>query len=128
MPVKCKTEIREGHVKKIVDGIHYRFEMPEIFAGLGTGYRVLIAFDPGDPAAGCHIYNLETGSRNVNVWPEGHYIGLAKHNAGVCLRLPVFQHKINRRIRTAFNPISRQLLMRSPGNIVRKQREGPAAL
>lgn len=66
MPCKFQTVIRQGHVDKTIAGTTYRFTNPEIFAKLGAGYAVAVAFDPGEPAAGAAIYNLETGSRNID--------------------------------------------------------------
>ena len=71
MPVKFQTVIRQGCVDKTISGTTYRFHSPE-FARLGAGYRLAVAFDPGEPQAGAEIYNLETGSRNVDGHrPEG---------------------------------------------------------
>lgn len=74
MPEKFQTMIRQGCVDKTLGGVLFRFTSPE-FARLGTGYRLAVAFDPGEPQAGAEIYNLETGSRNV----DGH-----KPNAWIC--------------------------------------------
>ena len=63
MPTKFETMIRQGHVDKTLDGVNYRF-FNEIFGRLCAGYRLEVAFDPGEPTAGAEIYNLETGARN----------------------------------------------------------------
>jgi hypothetical protein len=64
MPLKHETQLRQGHAEKKMGGDIFRFCDPEIFGRLGTGYRVLIAFDPSDPHAGAEVYNRETGARN----------------------------------------------------------------
>ena len=73
MPLKFQTVIRQGCVEKTINGESYRFTAPELFARIGAGYAVAVAFDPGEPQAGAEIYNLETGSRNMagaapNAW------------------------------------------------------------
>lgn len=35
---------------------------------LPNGFRVLIAFDPAEPAAGCHVFNAERSSKNREGW------------------------------------------------------------
>lgn len=64
LPMKHETELRQGHAEKKMGGDTFRFCAPEIFARLGTGYRVLLAFDPTDPHSGAEIYNRETGAKN----------------------------------------------------------------
>lgn len=85
MPVKFQTMIRQGCVDKTIDGVLYRFSSPD-FARLGAGYRLAVAFDPGEPAAGAEIYNLETGSRNVDGHKPNAWICHAAHEA----ELPLF--------------------------------------
>jgi len=65
MPAKYATMIRQGHADKTLEGTTYRFHN-EVFGRLGAGYRLAIAFDPGEPQAGAEVYNLETGSRNID--------------------------------------------------------------
>lgn len=77
MPVKFSTMINGGHVVKHLEGERYRFTAPELFAVLGSGYRVLVAFDPGEPHAGAEIYNLETGARNIKGFAPNAWIGHA---------------------------------------------------
>ena len=78
MPLKYETRIRQGCVDKQLDGVFYRFTSPE-FARLGAGYRLAVAFDPGDASAGAEIYNLETGSRNADGYSPGQWICHAEH-------------------------------------------------
>ncbi len=85
MPVKFQTMIRQGCVDKTLDGMLYRFSSPD-FARLGAGYRLAVAFDPGEPQAGAEIYNLETGSRNVDGHKPNAWICHAAHEA----ELPLF--------------------------------------
>lgn len=85
MPVKFQTMIRQGCVDKTIGGVLYRFTAPD-FARLGTGYRLAVAFDPGEPQAGAEIYNLETGSRNVDGHKPNAWICHAAHEAA----LPLF--------------------------------------
>lgn len=85
MPVKFQTMIRQGCVDKTLGGVLYRFTAPD-FARLGTGYRLAVAFDPGEPQAGAEIYNLETGSRNVDGHKPNAWICHAAHEAA----LPLF--------------------------------------
>jgi len=66
MPVKFTTKIVGGHVDKTLDGVLYRFALPELTAKYGNGYRVHVSFDPGDPWRGSEVCNLETGTRNVD--------------------------------------------------------------
>jgi len=80
MPVKFQTVIRQGCVEKTLNGVLYRFTSPD-FARLGTGYKLAVAFDPGEPGAGAEIYNLETGSRNVDGHRANAWIGHAEHEA-----------------------------------------------
>lgn len=86
MPIKFATMINGGHVVKHLEGERYRFTDPDLFAVLGSGYRVLVAFDPGEPAAGAEIYNLETGSRNIKGFAPNAWIG----HAELSLDVPLF--------------------------------------
>ena len=85
LPLKYATSIRQGCVDKMLGGILYRFTSPE-FARLGVGYRLAVAFDPGDASAGAEIYNLETGSRNSSGYSPGQWICHAEHE----LELPLY--------------------------------------
>ena len=78
MPLKHETEIRQGCVEKKLNGQLYRFSAPELFATLGCGYRVMVAFDPSDPAAGAELFNLEAGSRNLTNAAPGAWLGHAE--------------------------------------------------
>lgn len=85
MPIKFETMINGGHVMKHLEGERYRFTDPDLFAVLGSGYRVLVAFDPGEPQAGAEIYNLETGSRNIKGFAPNAWIGHAELSQDVPL-------------------------------------------
>jgi hypothetical protein len=68
-PVKREATIRKCAVESSVQ--HYpmpfRFRVNGIRDNLylPSGYRVLIAFHPGHPERGCHIFNAEEGPRNT---------------------------------------------------------------
>ena len=85
MPWKAETQIRQGHVEATVDGRNYRFTAPEVFAELGSGYRVLMGFDPDDPAAGACCWNLETGARNILRAPPGGWLCNAEYSSPMLL-------------------------------------------
>jgi hypothetical protein len=67
-PFKGQATVRAGHIEKSV--AHYplpfRFQVNGVADGLHLehGYPVLIAFHPGHPERGCHIFNADTGPRN----------------------------------------------------------------
>lgn len=44
---------------------------------LSHGTRVLVAFHPGQPGLGCHVFNAEVGSRNRHSLPIGELICVA---------------------------------------------------
>ena len=81
LPWKTEVAVRQGHVTATVDGREFRFTDPELFAALGTGYRLAIAFDPDEPAAGCALWNLEKGSRNRRGYRPGEFVGMAEWSA-----------------------------------------------
>lgn len=85
MPWKAETQIRQGHVEATVDGRNYRFTAPEVFAELGSGYRVLMGFDPDDPAAGCCVWNLEKGARNILRVSVGGWLCNAEYSSPMLL-------------------------------------------
>lgn len=67
-PVKRRATVRQGAIEMMV--AHYpmpfRFQVNGITDGLFLehGYQVLVAFHPGRPEEGCHVFNAETGTRN----------------------------------------------------------------
>lgn len=77
-PVKKEATVRGDHVEVSVD--HYpnafRFRVNGVKQDLHLdhGYRVLIAFHPGRPEEGCHIFNAELGSRNRDGFRRAEYI------------------------------------------------------
>lgn len=77
-PAKKETAIRQGCVECRMDSELYRFTAPELFGGLGAGYRVAFAFDPGEPTAGAALWNLETGAKNVRAYGPGQFMGRAE--------------------------------------------------
>lgn len=74
-PVKDSATVRGGAIEKSID--HYPFPFRFRVNGcsdpktgeasrfyLEHGYSVLIAFHPGRPEEGCHVFNAERGARN----------------------------------------------------------------
>lgn len=86
MPCKFQTAIRQGCVEKTINGESFRFSAPDLFARIGSGYAVAVAFDPAEPQAGAEIYNLETGSRNMDGAGPNAWLGHADLEAS----LPLF--------------------------------------
>jgi hypothetical protein len=81
-PIKRAATIRGGMIETVVD--HYpfpfRFAVNGVVDGLHLthGHRVLIAFHPGRPEEGCHIFNAEgANDRNRDGWRIGQRILLA---------------------------------------------------
>jgi hypothetical protein len=79
-PVKRMATVRGGAVEVSVD--HYPFPFRFRVNGasdvyLERGYSVLIAFHPGRPEEGCHIFNAETGSRNRHGVKFGEFLFVA---------------------------------------------------
>lgn len=80
LPVKREASVRGGAIECTVN--HYMH--PFRFAVNGTndgvylehGHRVLIAFHPGRPADGCHLFNAETGAKNRDGRRFGELIGV----------------------------------------------------
>lgn len=77
-PKKTEVRVFQGHVRASVDGVEFRFTDPELFARLGSGYRVAIGFDPDEPGAGCAVWNLEKGARNAFGFRPGQFMTLAE--------------------------------------------------
>jgi hypothetical protein len=77
LPHQHELQIRGGRVTATVDGEPYDFTNPELFARLGSGYRLFVKFDPAEPTLGAAIYNRETSSANWERWPIGQLIGKA---------------------------------------------------
>jgi hypothetical protein len=76
LPVKRIATVRQGALEMSVN--HY--PMPFRFRVNGApgsdlyiehGYKVLVAFHPGKPEQGCHVFNAETGTNNR----DGHRFG-----------------------------------------------------
>lgn len=78
LPEKRQLQIRDGRVTATVDGQPLDFSAPELFAALGTGYRLVVAFDPSEPTLGAALYNAETSTSNHQGWRVGEYIGHAE--------------------------------------------------
>jgi hypothetical protein len=83
LPVKRTATVRGGHVEVSVD--HYprpfRFKINGVddHLHLDHGYTVLIAFHPGRPHEGCHVFNAEFGPRNRDGLKRAERLILAPH-------------------------------------------------
>ena len=81
LPVKREAVVRGGHVEFSVP--HYPLPFSFRVNGevnglhLDNGYRVLVAFHPGRPDEGCHIFNGEIGTRNRENFRFGESLLLA---------------------------------------------------
>ncbi len=80
-PVKKEATVRGGHVETVTDHypLPFRFRVNGGDKGLYLehGYPVLIAFHPGHPERGCHVFNGERGARNREGWALGQMLALA---------------------------------------------------
>ena len=67
-PVKREATVRNGCIECVVPHypLPFRFAVNGASADLyvASGHRVLIAFHPGRPEDGCHVFNAEEGARN----------------------------------------------------------------
>lgn len=91
LPVKRKATVRQGALEMSVH--HYpmpfRFRVNGAHASdlyLEHGYPVLVAFHPGKPELGCHVFNAETGPRNR----DGHRFGAHLLTASLAEDAPQF--------------------------------------
>lgn len=80
-PVKRAATVRRGCIEVSVDHypLPFRFrvngESAEIYCE--HGYPVFIAFHPGHPERGCHVFNAERGLRNRDGWKFGEHLLIA---------------------------------------------------
>lgn len=62
-PIKAEATVRQGHIETVVPHypLPFRFRVNGEVDGLYLthGHRVLIAFHPGRPEEGCHVFNAE---------------------------------------------------------------------
>ena len=79
LPHQRELKVRAGHVWPTVAGVQFQFSAPGLFADLGTGYRVMVCFDPTEPSMGAWIFNVETGSANRDGHAHGAFLGHAEH-------------------------------------------------
>jgi hypothetical protein len=81
--VKREATVRRGHVECQVKGhaVPFRFVVNGVAEGvhLDNGYKVLVAFDPLSPEAGCHVFNNETGARNYRDLPWAEFLLVAQY-------------------------------------------------
>jgi hypothetical protein len=78
LPEIRELELRNGKVTAKEAGQPFDFCAPELFASLGSGYRLYVRFDPSEPTLGAAIYNRETSSANFEGWQDGMFIGFAE--------------------------------------------------
>ncbi|MDA3872464.1 MAG: helix-turn-helix domain-containing protein [Kiritimatiellae bacterium] len=78
--VKREATVRRAHVQVQVKGyeLPFRFVVNAGDVHLCEGYRVLIAFDPLDPEAGCHIFNNQTDGYNTQGYEWAEFIKVAE--------------------------------------------------
>ena len=84
-PVKQQATVRRGNVELWVKYYPHKFCFrvngnSELY--LEHGYPVLIAFHPGHPERGCHVFNAERGARNREGWGFGKFLMLAGVRGG----------------------------------------------
>ena len=80
LPIKRMATVRQGCIECVVD--HYPLPFRFRLNGcdgiyLEHGHSVFIAFHPGRPMEGCHVFNAERGTRNRDGMAMGQRIGLA---------------------------------------------------
>lgn len=80
LPVKKQVGIRKQVIECKVP--HYPLSFRFITTGLegfpllAENYSVLIAFHPGHPEEGCHVFNAETGAKNVYGYDFAEFMGV----------------------------------------------------
>lgn len=111
LPEPRELIIRDGRITATVDGQPLDFTAPELFAALGSGYRLAIKFDPSEPTLGAALYNAETSSANHRGWRVGEYVGWADFlppvarfdwREGVDDPQADLRRRFNKHVRTAF--------------------------
>lgn len=81
-PIKKLATVRKSAISLTCD--HYTNQFNFIvnegnFPGyLGHGHRVAVAFHPGHPERGCHVYNADVGPANRENWNFGQFLGTAR--------------------------------------------------
>lgn len=84
LPVKQAATVKNGAIQIKVNHypVPFRFRLHGAadFAGthLDNGFKVLVAFHPGNPASGCHIFNGDTSTKNRDAIPFAQRLGLAE--------------------------------------------------
>ncbi len=117
-PVKREATVRGGFIEVSVP--HY--PLPFRFTANGVcdeifferGYKVLIAFHPGRPEEGCHVFNAELGTRNRDGREFGELLFVApmaddapQLNLGKDERAFVARKNANAAVRTEFRGITK---------------------
>ncbi|MGA3172504.1 MAG: hypothetical protein ABSE62_15990 [Chthoniobacteraceae bacterium] len=75
-PIKRAATVRAGVIETTVPHypVSFRFRVNGDGVYLEHGYAVLIAFHPGHPYRGCHVFNAERGVRNRDGLRFGEFI------------------------------------------------------
>jgi hypothetical protein len=68
------VNIRGGFVTVTIGGDRFAFTNPEVFAELGSGYRVIVCFDPTDPQQGAAILSAAPTSNSHQSLKVGQYL------------------------------------------------------
>jgi hypothetical protein len=113
LPEQRELMVRNGCVATTVRGEELEFCAPELFAELGSGYRLLIRFDPEEPTLGAALYNRETSSANFHNWQQGEFIGWAEVKPRVARfnwsgqqdAADDLERRYNRAVRTSFGAV-----------------------
>lgn len=116
LPVKRELAVRKGMIECMVDHypLPFRFRVNgvENSLHLGTGDRVLVAFHPGRPEDGCHVFHHEVGARNRLERPWGELLTvapLAEDAPQICLSRQDQEHRArkaaNAAVRSSFRSI-----------------------
>ncbi len=75
-PVKDSATVRGGHIEKTIRNypLPFRFRINGVKDGmhLENGSKVLVAFHPGHPERGCHVFNAARQSREG--WKFGEFL------------------------------------------------------
>lgn len=80
LPEARETSVRSGCVYAKINGRLHAWREPELLAALGTGFAVVIKFDPAEPSLGAAVFNRESQNASANRWgwAVGQFLGLAE--------------------------------------------------
>jgi len=117
LPETRELQITNGKLTARVDGQPYDFVAPELFAALGSGYRLALKFDPAEPTLGGAIYNRDASSANRHGWQVGEFIGWAEFLPEVARfdwsqggpdEAAALKRRFNKHIRTSYGAVGLQ--------------------